>query len=61
MAQSDDIAPISGTKHLNYLKRDMATADDQLSSTDLKLQDEQTAVNDIVCERYPEEMKELNA
>lgn len=62
LAKGDDIVPIPGTKRINYLEQNVASANIQLSKDDIKQLDDQTAAINIIGERYTEEgMKGLNA
>ncbi|MDA0822014.1 MAG: aldo/keto reductase [Proteobacteria bacterium] len=53
LAQGDGIAPIPGTKHVNFLEEDMAGVDVELNDKDLKFLDELFAIDNIVGHRYP--------
>jgi aryl-alcohol dehydrogenase-like predicted oxidoreductase len=53
LAQGDDIVPIPGTKHINYLKENIAAAGIELSENDLKRLDEAVPHGSTAGARYP--------
>ena len=59
LAQGDDIVPIPGTKHRNYLEENVGALDVELSSEDLRRLDEVAPKGVASGERYPEHMMEL--
>lgn len=54
LAQGDDMVPIPGTKHVNYLQENIAAVDIALSSEDLRRLDEAAPQGATVGERYPD-------
>jgi aryl-alcohol dehydrogenase-like predicted oxidoreductase len=54
LAQADDIVPIPGTKHLEYLKQNIAAADIELSDDDLARLDEVAPLGITAGDRYPD-------
>jgi aryl-alcohol dehydrogenase-like predicted oxidoreductase len=54
LAQGDDIVPIPGTKHLEYLKENIAAVDVELSDEDLQRLDEAAPVGVAAGDRYPD-------
>lgn len=52
LAQGDDIVPIPGTKHVEYLKENIGAVDIELSPEDLRRLDEVMPVGIAVGERY---------
>lgn len=59
LAQGDDIVPIPGTKHINYLKENIGAVDVELTEDDLRRLDEAAPVGVAVGDRYPD-MSALN-
>ncbi len=61
VAQGDDIIPIPGTKHRNYLEENVRALEVELSAIDLKEIDEKLPVGITAGDRYPAEaMKAVN-
>jgi len=61
LAQGDDIVPIPGTKHRQYLEQNVAALDVELSDADLKKINAIAPYNVAAGARYPEEaMKVVN-
>lgn len=54
LAQGDDIVPIPGTKHLEYLKENIAAADIELTDEDLQRLDEAAPRGATAGDRYPD-------
>lgn len=54
LAQGDDIVPIPGTKHVEYLKENIAAADIELSEEDLRRLDEAVPRGVTAGDRYPD-------
>ncbi len=54
LAQGDDIVPIPGTKHLNYLQENLGALDVELTEDDLKRLDEAAPVGAAAGDRYPD-------
>ncbi|HEY1645331.1 MAG TPA: aldo/keto reductase, partial [Candidatus Saccharimonadales bacterium] len=54
LAQGDDIVPIPGTKHLNYLKENIAAVELKLSEEDLQRLDEAAPQGAAFGARYPD-------
>lgn len=54
LAQGDDIVPIPGTKHLQYLKENIAAADIELSAEDLERLDAAAPHGATAGDRYPD-------
>jgi aryl-alcohol dehydrogenase-like predicted oxidoreductase len=54
LAQGDDIVPIPGTKHIEYLKENIAAAEIELSEDDLKRLDEVAPPGVTAGDRYPD-------
>jgi aryl-alcohol dehydrogenase-like predicted oxidoreductase len=54
LAQGDDIVPIPGTKHLEYLKENIAALDIDLSDEDLAFLDEAVPHGVTSGDRYPD-------
>jgi len=54
LAQGDDIVPIPGTKHIEYLKENIAAADIELSKDDLQRLDEAVPQGAAAGDRYPD-------
>ena len=54
LAQGQDIVPIPGTKHVKYLKENIAAVDIELSADDLKRLDEAAPKGSAVGDRYPD-------
>ncbi len=52
LAQGQDIVPIPGTKHIEYLKENIAAVDIKLSAEDLKRIDEVAPVGSTAGQRY---------
>jgi aryl-alcohol dehydrogenase-like predicted oxidoreductase len=52
MAQGDDVVPIPGTKHRNYLEQNVAAADLELSADELRQIDEAAPHGSAAGERY---------
>lgn len=52
LAQGQDIVPIPGTKHLNYLKENIAALDIKLTSEDLKRLDQAAPIGAAAGTRY---------
>jgi len=53
LARGEDIVPIPGTKHLKYLKENIAAVDIELTEEDLRRLDEAAPVGAAVGDRYP--------
>jgi aryl-alcohol dehydrogenase-like predicted oxidoreductase len=54
LAQGDDIVPIPGTRHIEYVEENVAAADVQLDGADLAALDRAMPRNAVVGERYPD-------
>jgi aryl-alcohol dehydrogenase-like predicted oxidoreductase len=54
MAQGEDIVPIPGTKHLKYLKQNIAAADIELTEQDLQYLDMAIPRGSTSGDRYPD-------
>ncbi|HVX48127.1 MAG TPA: aldo/keto reductase [Candidatus Saccharimonadales bacterium] len=54
LAQGDDIVPIPGTKHVEYLKENIAAVDIELSDEDLRRLDEAIPRGATAGDRYPD-------
>ncbi len=54
LAQGDDIVPIPGTKHLEYLKENILSIDIKLSEDDLKCLDQAAPKGVAAGNRYPD-------
>jgi aryl-alcohol dehydrogenase-like predicted oxidoreductase len=54
LAQGKDVVPIPGTKHVEYLKENIAAADIVLSNEDLEVLDEAAPRDAIAGDRYPD-------
>lgn len=54
LAQGDDIVPIPGTKHLKYLKENIAAAEIELSDDELQQLDEAAPTGVAAGDRYPD-------
>jgi aryl-alcohol dehydrogenase-like predicted oxidoreductase len=54
LAQGDDIVPIPGTKHVEYLQENIAAVDIKLSDEDLKRLDEAAPRGAAAGNRYPD-------
>jgi aryl-alcohol dehydrogenase-like predicted oxidoreductase len=54
LAQGDDIVPIPGTKHINYLKENIAATDIELSDDDLERLDAAAPQGQTAGDRYPD-------
>jgi aryl-alcohol dehydrogenase-like predicted oxidoreductase len=54
LAQGDDIVPIPGTKHLNYLKENIAAAEIELNDDDLRQLDAAAPLGAAAGDRYPD-------
>jgi len=54
LAQGDDIVPIPGTKHLKYLKQNIAAADIDLTENDLNFLDTAIPRGSTAGDRYPD-------
>lgn len=54
LAQGDDIVPIPGTKHVEYLKENIAAAGIELSDEDLRRLDEALPRGATAGDRYPD-------
>jgi aryl-alcohol dehydrogenase-like predicted oxidoreductase len=54
LAQGDDVVPIPGTKHIEYLKENIAAASITLSDEDLKRLDEAAPKGQTAGDRYPD-------
>jgi aryl-alcohol dehydrogenase-like predicted oxidoreductase len=52
LAQGDDIVPIPGTKHIDYLKENIAAVDIELTDEDLKRIDEAAPKGAVSGDRY---------
>ncbi len=59
LAQGDDIVPIPGTKHLKYLKENVASVNIELTNKELKALDEVFPLNAALGKRYPEAMMQF--
>jgi aryl-alcohol dehydrogenase-like predicted oxidoreductase len=59
LAQGDDVVPIPGTRHTNYLQENIGAVDVELSDEDLKRLDEAAPVGAAAGERY-ENMSTVN-
>jgi aryl-alcohol dehydrogenase-like predicted oxidoreductase len=59
LAQGEDIVPIPGTKHLEYLRENIAAASIVLSDEDLRRLDEAAPKGQTAGDRYPD-MSSLN-
>ena len=59
LAQGDDIVPIPGTKHLKYLKQNIAAADIELTEADLQYLDSAIPRGSTAGDRY-ENMSTVN-
>jgi len=54
LAQGDDIVPIPGTKHIDYLKENIAAVDTVLTDSDLQRLDEAAPPGVAAGDRYPD-------
>lgn len=54
LAQGDDIVPIPGTRHINYLEENIAAVDIELTADDLKRLDEAAPKGGTAGDRYPD-------
>jgi aryl-alcohol dehydrogenase-like predicted oxidoreductase len=54
LAQGNDIVPIPGTKHVEYLKENIAAAEIELTEEDLKRLDEAAPKGQTAGNRYPD-------
>jgi len=54
LAQGDDIVPIPGTRHVNYLEENIGAVDVELTDEDLKRLDEAAPKGATAGERYPD-------
>lgn len=54
LAQGDDIVPIPGTKHVEYLQENIAAADIELTDEDLRRLDEAAPAGSAAGNRYPD-------
>lgn len=54
LAQGDDIVPIPGTRHINYLQENIAAVDVELTDEDLQSLDEIMPAGAAVGDRYPD-------
>lgn len=54
LAQGDDIVPIPGTKHVEYLKENIAAVDIELTDEDLQRLDEVAPAGQTAGDRYPD-------
>jgi aryl-alcohol dehydrogenase-like predicted oxidoreductase len=54
LAKGDDVVPIPGTKHVEYLKENIAATDIKLTDEDLKLLDEAAPRGVAAGDRYPD-------
>jgi aryl-alcohol dehydrogenase-like predicted oxidoreductase len=54
LAQGEDIVPIPGTKHRNYLEENIAAVDIELSEEDLQRLNEAMPAGSIAGDRYPD-------
>jgi aryl-alcohol dehydrogenase-like predicted oxidoreductase len=54
LAQGEDIVPIPGTKHINYLKENIAATEIELSDEDLSVLDEAAPHGETAGDRYPD-------
>jgi aryl-alcohol dehydrogenase-like predicted oxidoreductase len=54
LAQGSDIVPIPGTKHIEYLKENIAATEVQLSDSDLKRLNEAAPLGSTAGDRYPD-------
>jgi aryl-alcohol dehydrogenase-like predicted oxidoreductase len=59
LAQGDDIVPIFGTKHRQYLEENLGALDVHLTTDDLKRIDEASPRGAVAGPRYPEHMMAL--
>jgi aryl-alcohol dehydrogenase-like predicted oxidoreductase len=54
LAQGEDIVPIPGTRHINYLKENIAAVDVELTAEDLQRLNEAAPKGAFAGERYPD-------
>jgi aryl-alcohol dehydrogenase-like predicted oxidoreductase len=54
LAQGEDIVPIPGTKHQNYLEENIAAVDIELSDEDLRRLNEAMPAGSTAGDRYPD-------
>jgi aryl-alcohol dehydrogenase-like predicted oxidoreductase len=54
LAQGEDVVPIPGTKHIEYLQENIAAADITLSGEDLRRLDEAAPAGAAAGDRYPD-------
>lgn len=54
LAQGNDIVPIPGTKHIEYLKENIAAVDIELTDEDLQRLDEVAPAGQTAGDRYPD-------